>query len=102
MKLPDHLNPEYTFCMLKEVMCKDSLCGPVPVVLAFPEWVVLYSTEVDNTPDGVVPLTRFNHVGERLVSVLLKYIDYFMTADEAGLLTLSFNKQESQRNGARI
>lgn len=102
MKEHNHLNPEYTFCMMAEEMCKDSLCGPVPVIMAFEDRVVLYSTEVDGTPEEVIPLTGFNPVGERLISVPLKYIEYFMTEEEAVLLTLEAVEVKPDNFGDRI
>jgi hypothetical protein len=81
-----HLDPTATYCCLTDELCKESLCGPVRVVLALENRVVLYATELDNFPVGVYPITEADPCGVYLVSVPLEYVDFFMTTEEANMV----------------
>lgn len=79
-------SPEITHCILGPVLCKESLCGPIPIILKLETEVVIYSTEIDGIPPGVGVLTPTDIHGVRLVSVPHEYIDRFLTSVEASLL----------------
>jgi hypothetical protein len=81
-----HTDAEATHCMLGNELCKESLCGPALIILALEEQVVLYATHMDNLPDGVEALTPYDQYGVRLISVPLRFVDEFITSEEARLI----------------
>lgn len=88
-----HERPEISHCLLKEEMCNESLCGPVDIVLALDDSVIIYATYLDATPEGVVGVTNYDCHGNRLVSVPLRYVDEFLTSDEADAVQEVLNKE---------
>ena len=82
-----HEDVKYTHCVMKPVLCKDGLCGPVPIILAFPSYIVIYSSWTDPMPGDAVAITLFDAYGVRLVQVPLYHVARFLTREEADRIT---------------
>lgn len=82
-----HQDPNVCFVVLGPALCKDSLCGPVAIVLNLEDGVVVYATGIDELPADVISLTDYDSFGVRLIKVPLHHIDEFLTGEEAYLLT---------------
>lgn len=80
-----HENPEIWFCIMGPEVCKDSLCGPVPLLLKFPDDIVVYTSVLDSLPDDVVDLTPPDSFGNKLSRIPVKYVDRFMTQEDEHL-----------------
>ena len=74
---------ELSWCILGPLMCKESLCGPVPILLRHGNWIVIYGTCLDDLPSGVVDLTPCDDYGVKLISVPVEYVARFLTNAEA-------------------
>lgn len=72
-----------SWCILGPEMCKDSLCGPTPILLELEGMMVIYGTCWDELPTDVIELTPCDDYGVKLISVPVKYIARFLTSDEA-------------------
>lgn len=85
MESPGRENHTVTqsWCILGPEMCKDSLCGPTPILLELENMVVIYGTCWDELPPDVIELTPCDDYGVKLISVPFKYIARFLTVAEA-------------------
>lgn len=72
-----------SWCILGPEMCKESLCGPIPILLYYEDRVVIYGTDIDVLSSGVKSLTLCDEYGVKLISVPIEYIARFLTEEEA-------------------
>jgi len=89
-----YTDPEITHCILGPELCKESLCGPVFILLKLEQEVVLYASYLDETPPGVTPITPFDPEGIRLVRVPVKYIAKWLTTKEAEFIDQTMTIEE--------
>jgi hypothetical protein len=77
-----------THVILNPVLCNESLCGPVEILLDLDDRIVIHQTIHDNSPIGVHPLTPHDKHGVRLVEIPNAFVQQWLTPDEAEAILL--------------